>query len=51
MTGDLAITSKYFLLGTGHISGNIEFHYYSFMFVLGIIVGKMMNMMGSVCNG
>ena len=51
MTGNLAITSYYIVLGTGHISGNIEFHYYSILFVLGIIVGMMINMMVGVCNG
>ena len=34
----------------GHIDGNIEFRYYSIVFVVGIIVVMMINMMGGVCN-
>ena len=50
-TGNLSIFWQYSVLGTGHIGGNIEFHYYSTVFVVGIFVGMMINVMGGVCYG
>ena len=51
ITGNLSISWQYIVLGSGYIGGNIEFHYYSTVFVVGIFVGIMINVIGGVHNG
>ena len=50
MTGNLSISWQYIVLGTRHIGGNIEFHYYSMVLVVVILVGIVIDVIGGIHN-